>query len=200
MSKLIELKRKIAALEAQAERIAKQEMAGAIAKVSELMATYGLTIEHIRSATKGIVRSAGKSAKAKRASTGTPKYADPKSGKTWTGYGRAPAWIAGAKDRDAFLVGTSEGKGRGAAGTISKARKKTTPKLSATAKTASLPTAKKRLARAKKATAPVAKRSSRAAAKAALKPAAKRAPRSGTASKARSKAATPAETASPSAE
>ncbi|CAM2192098.1 DNA-binding protein H-NS [Paraburkholderia kururiensis] len=33
-----------------------------------------------------------------------PKYHDPKSGATWSGRGRAPAWIAGAKDRTKFLI------------------------------------------------------------------------------------------------
>ena len=32
------------------------------------------------------------------------KYRDPKSGATWTGHGRAPSWIAAAKNRDKFLV------------------------------------------------------------------------------------------------
>ncbi|MFM0260580.1 H-NS family nucleoid-associated regulatory protein, partial [Paraburkholderia sediminicola] len=32
------------------------------------------------------------------------KYRDPKSGATWTGHGRAPQWIASAKNRDKFLV------------------------------------------------------------------------------------------------
>jgi hypothetical protein len=32
------------------------------------------------------------------------KYRDPKTGATWTGHGRAPSWIASAKNRDRFLV------------------------------------------------------------------------------------------------
>ncbi|SOE92699.1 DNA-binding protein H-NS [Burkholderia sp. D7] len=32
-------------------------------------------------------------------------YRDPKSGSTWSGRGRAPAWLAGAKDRSKFLIG-----------------------------------------------------------------------------------------------
>ncbi|MEA3124316.1 MAG: hypothetical protein QOD67_1335 [Caballeronia sp.] len=31
-------------------------------------------------------------------------YKDPKSGATWSGRGRAPAWLAGAKDRAKFLI------------------------------------------------------------------------------------------------
>jgi DNA-binding protein H-NS len=34
----------------------------------------------------------------------TAKYADPKTGATWSGHGRASAWIANVKDRSKFLV------------------------------------------------------------------------------------------------
>ena len=43
-----------------------------------------------------------KSASDKTASNA--KYRDPKSGATWSGHGRAPNWIASAKNRDKFLV------------------------------------------------------------------------------------------------
>jgi DNA-binding protein H-NS len=32
------------------------------------------------------------------------KYRDPKSGAEWTGRGRAPKWIATARNRDRFLI------------------------------------------------------------------------------------------------
>ncbi|MBC8753004.1 H-NS family nucleoid-associated regulatory protein, partial [Paraburkholderia podalyriae] len=32
------------------------------------------------------------------------KYQDPKTGATWSGHGRAPGWIANAKDRSKFLI------------------------------------------------------------------------------------------------
>src|SRR5471030_2198124 len=103
MSKLTALKKQIAALEAQAERIAKEEMASAVAKVKSIMAEFNLTIEHLTQAVGG--KRAVKKTKAKSASVA--KYADPKTGKTWSGFGRAPGWIAGAKNRDACLVGAS---------------------------------------------------------------------------------------------
>jgi hypothetical protein len=31
-------------------------------------------------------------------------YRDPKSGATWSGRGRAPAWLSGAKNRTRFLI------------------------------------------------------------------------------------------------
>lgn len=106
MSKLSAIRKQIAALEAQAERISKAEMSGAIAKVKSLMSEFGLTIEHLTQAVVG-KRAAKKSKSAKTTktkATSVAKYADPKSGKTWSGFGRAPAWIADAKNRDAFLV------------------------------------------------------------------------------------------------
>lgn len=100
MSKLSALRKQIAALEAQAERIAKAEMSSAIAKVKDIMSEFNLTIEHLTQTATG--KRAAKKTKVKAASVA--KYADPKTGKTWTGFGRAPGWISGAKNRDAFLV------------------------------------------------------------------------------------------------
>ena len=100
MSRLAALKKQIAALEAQAERIAKEEAASAIARIKDIMAEFNLSIEHLAHAIGG--RRAARKTRAKPASVA--KYADPKTGKTWSGVGRAPAWIAGAKNRDAFLV------------------------------------------------------------------------------------------------
>ncbi len=105
MATLAAIKRQIAALEAEAARITKVELSGAISKIKELMKSFGITVEHLglggHSAKQVIV---AKKPKAKRAGAGTPKYIDPKSGKTWTGFGRAPSWIAEAKNRDDFLV------------------------------------------------------------------------------------------------
>ena len=103
MSKLTAIKKQIAALEAQAERIAKEEMASAIAKVKNIMAEFNLTIEHLTQTVVG--KRAAKKTKVKTASVA--KYADPVTGKTWSGFGRAPGWISGAKNRDIFLVGKS---------------------------------------------------------------------------------------------
>src|ERR1700712_2617766 len=109
MSKLTAIHKQIAALQAKAERITKQEMSAAVAKVKSLMSDFGVTIEHLthsvggKSSTKK--STAGKTAKAGKKAASVAKYADPQSGKTWSGFGRAPGWIADAKNRDAFLVG-----------------------------------------------------------------------------------------------
>ncbi|WP_284620517.1 H-NS family nucleoid-associated regulatory protein [Aquabacterium humicola] len=44
----------------------------------------------------------GKAAKA--STVGVAKYRDAETGKTWTGRGKPPAWIAGVKDRSAYLI------------------------------------------------------------------------------------------------
>jgi DNA-binding protein H-NS len=48
-------------------------------------------------------RKPGTTAAAKQGSS-VAKYLDPKTGATWTGHGRAPAWIANAKDRSKILA------------------------------------------------------------------------------------------------
>jgi DNA-binding protein H-NS len=109
MATLTALNKKIAALEAQAERIAKAELGKAIAQIRKIMADSGVTIEHLKEGAKSVqpaVSGKSGSAKAVKAPKGKkpPKYKDPKSGATWSGLGRIPAWIANAKSRDAFLI------------------------------------------------------------------------------------------------
>jgi DNA-binding protein H-NS len=177
MSKLTAIKKQIAALEAEAERISKHEMSAAIAKIKEIMSTYGLTIEHLQAAVAGKGRTAAKTVKPKRAGGGVAKYADPKTGKTWSGFGRAPAWIASAKTRDAFLVDKSGLKASEPAAKAPVAKKKS-PAKAVSATKATKPAAKKAVAVAKKATrsasTPVAAKKKPSAKKAARKSAAKK--------------------------
>src|SRR3954468_15368850 len=121
MSKLSAIHKQIAALQAEAERITKQEMSAAIAKVKSLMSEFGLTIEHL---TQSVV---GKPAAKKAKTASVAKYADPKTGKTWSGFGRAPAWIAGAKNRDEFLVGAAKAAAKPAAAMKKAATKAAVP-------------------------------------------------------------------------
>ena len=179
MSKLTALKKQIAALEAQAERIAKEEMSSAIAKVKGIMAEFNLTIEHLTQTVTGKRTATKTKAKAKRTASAA-KYADPKTGKTWTGVGRAPGWIAGAKNRDVFLVGMSPAAAPSAQAPA--AAKKTTAKAAKAgkvAKKAAKPVAKKAVASVKRASksegASVATKKKPAGKKAAAKKAAPKA-------------------------
>ncbi|MGF6267011.1 DNA-binding protein H-NS [Paraburkholderia youngii] len=107
MATLESLQAKIAKLHAQAEAIVKRDSTAVIAKIRDIMEKHGLTTAdidaHIGGAKKRR-RIPGVKLPAKP-SASTAKYRDPKTGATWTGHGRAPAWIANAKDRSKFLVG-----------------------------------------------------------------------------------------------
>lgn len=71
-------------------------------------------IDGAAAAASGAAAPAGKrQASAKSTSAGVAKYQDPATGKTWTGRGKPPAWIAGAANRDAFLIGGSEAEASG---------------------------------------------------------------------------------------
>lgn len=184
MSKLAAIKKQIAALEAEAAKIAQAETAAAIAKVKEIMASFGLTAEHLGLAAIRGKRGPSKKSTPKRPGAGTPKYADPKTGKTWSGLGRVPAWIAGAKNRDAFLVDKSGLQASEPAPKAPRAPSKTATKTVKAAK----PAAKKSALASKKAAAAVAAPATPAAKK---RPAAKKASKA-LAKKASSKKATPA--------
>jgi DNA-binding protein H-NS len=148
MSKLTALKKQIAALEAQAERIAKAEMSSAIAKIKDIMSEFNLTIEHLTQTAAG--KRAAKKTKAKKVSVA--KYIDPKTGRTWSGFGRAPGWIAEAKNRDAFLASksTAENSAANAPAAAKKFAAKAAKAIKVLKKTAK-PVAKKVVAAAKKA-------------------------------------------------
>ncbi|WP_043284830.1 H-NS histone family protein [Paraburkholderia oxyphila] len=104
---------KIAKLQKQAATVAQKQSSTGLTKIRDLMNKYGLSVADIESfvgkkrGRKPSALAAAGAAKTPR--TGVhhvePKYADPKTGATWSGRGRAPAWISGAKDRSKFLIG-----------------------------------------------------------------------------------------------
>jgi DNA-binding protein H-NS len=108
MSTYLDVKAQISKLEKQAAELFKKEVAGVVAKIRTLMNDYGLTVADLKLAApaakaSGTVRR--KKVPGKLA--GVPKYCDPVSGKTWTGHGKAPAWIAVAVKmgkKDDFLI------------------------------------------------------------------------------------------------
>lgn len=80
------------------------EIASVVEKIQGLMAEYELTVEDI-APKRGRGRPAGTAGKqgAKKAKEGLPpKYLDPKTGKTWSGRGRTPAWLGRNPKR--FLI------------------------------------------------------------------------------------------------
>ena len=76
-----------------------------IEKIRDLMSRHALMIADLDAQGGGERRakeSAGKPAI--KPATSAARYRDPKTGATWSGHGRAPAWIASAKNREKFLV------------------------------------------------------------------------------------------------
>jgi len=82
-----------AKLEEQLEAARLAEVESAVQQVRQIIHEYGLTAEDLGLATK---------AKKRKGTVVAPKYMDPKTGATWSGRGRAPAWIG--RNRDRFLI------------------------------------------------------------------------------------------------
>ena len=91
MSNLNELMAQKAAIDERIAELRKAERVQAIAQCGALIRDYDLTEADLFKATM-----------AKRKAV-APKYRHPETGQTWSGRGRAPAWING--DRAAFAIG-----------------------------------------------------------------------------------------------
>lgn len=86
-------------LQAQADDLLRNEKRKVIAECKEVIASYGLTAADLG------LKSGRPRAGVRQRGAGQPKYRDPRTGATWTGHGRPPAWIAKAKNRERFLIG-----------------------------------------------------------------------------------------------
>jgi len=91
-----------AALEAKLSAMRAEEVAGVVEKIRGWMADYALTIEDIAPRRRRGRPTGNAAAVAKVKSALPPKYLDPKTGKTWSGRGRAPAWLG--KNPKRFLI------------------------------------------------------------------------------------------------
>lgn len=171
------VKSQIAQLEKQAADLFKKEVTAVLEKVRGLIAEYGLTAADL-----GFSGKANKAVKATRTKktvapkpAGVPMYADPASGKTWTGKGKPPNFIVeglkSGKSKDDFLISKPATAPTGPA-KVSKPAK--TAKTAKVAKVAKTPKVEKKPAAASK---PAKKVASKAAAKKAVaKTAAAKAP------------------------
>jgi DNA-binding protein H-NS len=90
-----DLTAQIEKLTKQAEAARAKEVEGVVTQIQAMMSEYGIT-----GADLGIKATRGKR---KAAVPSAAKFQDPETGATWTGRGRAPAWIAG-KDRSKYQV------------------------------------------------------------------------------------------------
>lgn len=161
MTSYAALKKQIEDLEKKAQKAREAEVADVVARMREAIKVYGITAKDLGLTAATRMPRAVK--KATRAGAGIPKYRDPKSGKTWTGHGKPPMWIAGKKDRTAFLIDKTQAASAASEAPAPKAAK---PARAAKAVKAAKPT--KAAAKPAKAVKVV---------KAAAKPAAKRGPK-----------------------
>lgn len=113
MATLAAIEKKIAALHKQAQALRKAQSTKMAATVKAMIVRHGLTAEDLGLAGVAAGRAGARTAKpaakpgpkkAGTATPGKPRYQDPASGKTWTGVGKPPGWIANAKDRSALLI------------------------------------------------------------------------------------------------
>ncbi|KAH0442653.1 nucleoid-structuring protein H-NS [Paraburkholderia fungorum] len=136
MPTLEQIQAKLKKLQAQADVLIARKAQAAVDQIRDLMLKHGLTTADIEAKAKArraarALNGRAASGKAKGAAgKSIPKYRDHKTGATWTGHGRAPAWIAAVKDRTQFLIeGASELKSTAkAAVSHAKAGKKGQPK------------------------------------------------------------------------
>jgi DNA-binding protein H-NS len=129
MPTLEQIQTKMNTLQAQADALIARKAQAALDQIRELMIKHGFTTADIEAkakarrerarATLAPVTAKGKTA---------PRYEDPKTGATWTGHGRAPAWIANVKDRTRFLIA---GTPTVAGGTVAAGKSKAAAKSSA---------------------------------------------------------------------
>ncbi|MDP2817718.1 MAG: H-NS histone family protein [Polaromonas sp.] len=98
MSTLTELQRQVNEAEAKVnelrEKLAQQkriERVQAITSAKDLIKTYQLSIADLGLAGK---RSTTHKERSDKRTVVAPKYTDPLTGKTWTGRGKPPAWLA----------------------------------------------------------------------------------------------------------
>ena len=181
MATLEQIQARMKKLQAQAEVLLAKRAQAAVDQIRELMIKHGLTTVDIEARAKA--RREAKVA-GRRLSNGAasakgkmpPKYRDPKTGATWSGHARPPAWIKNVKDRTRFLIDGAAAialNGSGASHATTAARKVSAKKAAAKKAPAKKATAKKAVA--KKATAKkVATRKVATKKTAAKKPAARK--------------------------
>jgi DNA-binding protein H-NS len=113
MTTLEQIEAKMKKLQAQAQALAAKKAQAAVEQIRDIMLKNGLTTADIeaRAPAKRVAKGQKVSAAAGKTKVAdvtrakaAPKYQHPKTGATWTGHGRAPAWIAEANDRSKFLI------------------------------------------------------------------------------------------------
>ncbi|WP_250517658.1 H-NS family nucleoid-associated regulatory protein [Caballeronia sp. INDeC2] len=104
MATLEAIQARIKKLEAQAQALKTKAASGVLKQIHDLMARHDLSMDDVAGF---LGKASGKTKANAVGKADSAKYVDPKTGATWSGRGRAPAWIANASDRTAFLAAGS---------------------------------------------------------------------------------------------
>jgi DNA-binding protein H-NS len=92
-----QLQEQIKSLQNRAEEVRRSELSRTISDIREKMEELGISVEDLQ-------RAQGKQKAPRKVSAPVaPKYRDPASGKTWSGRGKEPKWLAGRSKGD-FLI------------------------------------------------------------------------------------------------
>lgn len=165
MPTLVQIRARIAKLQLQADAIAARQVSAVLNEISTLMAKHGVTTADLdahlstkkprgrpagkKTAARAAVKTSGKK-RGRPSKTSTPsagksklpaKYLNPKTGETWSGWARPPAWIKDVKDRTKFLI---DGVAAAVASEPATRAKKTSAKSTRSKKTAGKKTSVKR--------------------------------------------------------
>ncbi|MGF6726531.1 DNA-binding protein H-NS [Paraburkholderia sp. GAS41] len=191
MATLEQIQARMKKLQAQAEVLLAKRAQSAVDQIRELMLKHGLTTTDIEARAKarrqarfsGKALSNGTAKAASAKGKMPPKYRDPKTGATWSGHARPPAWIKDVKDRTRFLIDAAgaialNGSGASKATTAAKkvSAKKAAAKKSPAKKAAAKKAGAKKVATKKVATKKVAAKKVATKKVAAKKTIAKKAP------------------------
>jgi DNA-binding protein H-NS len=187
MATLEQIQVRMKKLQVQAEALLAKRAQAAVDQIRELMIKHGLTTADIEARAKarrqakaaGHRLSNGAAKPAAKAKGKMPaKYRDPKTGATWSGHARPPAWIKDVKDRTRFLIDGTAAislNGSGASKTTTAPKKVSAKKAAAKKAPAKKVVARKVATKKAAARKTVAKKASTARRASAAKTAAKKA-------------------------
>jgi DNA-binding protein H-NS len=110
---LEQIQAKMMKLQTQADALIAKGAQAALNQIQRIMLEHGLTTEDIEAkaiakrdsrSTNAVAPKVKGKGNASATEPKSPKYLHPKTGATWTGHGRPPAWIAKVRDRSKFLI------------------------------------------------------------------------------------------------
>jgi DNA-binding protein H-NS len=102
------IERRIAALQAQADKAKQRKSAQVMGDIKKLMQANDISLADLKGALNGKGRKRRTGARRGRRGKVAAKYKNPKTGETWSGRGRTAGWLAAlektGRKRSEFLI------------------------------------------------------------------------------------------------